>query len=95
MHQVRQHQNRHPTGLRGRKVLQEHAAIDSPIHRLIQERIKRELAEEILFGELAARGGIARVRVHDNGLKVTCEAAAGRGAASRADLKGREVENVP
>ena len=66
-----------------------------PIHRLIQERIKRELAEEILFGELAARGGIARVRVHDNGLKVTCEAAAGRGAASRADLKGREVENVP
>ena len=66
-----------------------------PIHRLIQERIKRELAEEILFGELAARGGIARVRVHDNDLSVTCEAAIGRGAASRADLKGREVEKVP
>ena len=40
--------------------------------RLIQEQIKRPLAEEILFGELSEQGGIAHVDVKGNGLVLTC-----------------------
>ena len=43
-----------------------------PMARLIQEQIKRPLAEEILFGTLAEQGGIARVDVAESGLALTC-----------------------
>ena len=38
-----------------------------PMARVIQEHIKKPLAEMVLFGELASSGGIARVRVNDSG----------------------------
>ncbi len=44
-----------------------------PMARLIQEHIKRPLAEEILFGELAEEGGIAHIDVKDDGLLLSCE----------------------
>ncbi len=47
-----------------------------PIHRLIQERIKRPLAEDLLFGELANRGGTAVIRVVEGDLRVTSVSAA-------------------
>ena len=34
-----------------------------PMQRLIQNSIKKELAEDILFGKLANGGGLVRVRV--------------------------------
>ncbi|MCK9533634.1 MAG: ATP-dependent Clp protease ATP-binding subunit ClpA [Pseudomonas sp.] len=43
-----------------------------PMARLIQDHIKRPLAEEILFGALAEEGGIARVDVKGAGLLLTC-----------------------
>ena len=43
-----------------------------PMARLIQEHIKRPLAEAILFGDLAENGGIARVDVTDDRLVLTC-----------------------
>lgn len=39
-----------------------------PMQRLIQDELKKPLAEKILFGELADNGGVVRVRVGDNGL---------------------------
>ena len=66
-----------------------------PIHRLIQEKIKRQLAEDILFGALSSKGGIAKVRVVDDGLKVTTEPAVStRPSSGGADSKKREVEKV-
>ena len=44
-----------------------------PMDRLIQERIKKPLAEEVLFGALAEKGGTAYVTVEDNELVVTAE----------------------
>jgi ATP-dependent Clp protease ATP-binding subunit ClpA len=44
-----------------------------PMQRLIQERIKRQLAEEVLFGALAKHGGVVHVTVEDGDLKVRCE----------------------
>ena len=44
-----------------------------PMQRLIQERIKRRLADDILFGELE-RGGIVRVTVQDGDLAVEARA---------------------
>ena len=41
-----------------------------PMQRLIQDEIKRPLAEMILFGSLADGGGIAEVTVDENGLKI-------------------------
>ena len=41
--------------------------------RLIQEQIKRPLAEEILFGALAEDGGIAHIDVKGDSLVVNCE----------------------
>ncbi|MCX2981236.1 ATP-dependent Clp protease ATP-binding subunit ClpA [Halieaceae bacterium IMCC14734] len=38
-----------------------------PMSRVIQEHIKKPLAEMVLFGELASNGGIAKVRVNDSG----------------------------
>jgi len=45
-----------------------------PMQRLIQEKIKRELAEEVLFGNLSRNGGTVHVSVKDGELCVTCEA---------------------
>ncbi len=39
-----------------------------PLQRLIQDELKKPLAEKILFGELADNGGVVRVRVGDAGL---------------------------
>ncbi|WP_205342270.1 ATP-dependent Clp protease ATP-binding subunit ClpA [Denitrificimonas caeni] len=43
-----------------------------PMARLIQDHIKRPLAEEILFGALADKGGIAQVDVDGERLVLTC-----------------------
>ena len=39
-----------------------------PMARLIQDKIKRPLAEEILFGELAEGGGLVRVELEGESL---------------------------
>ena len=49
-----------------------------PMQRLIQEHIKRELAEDILFGKLAKNGGTVYVTVEDGKLKMDVETAADR-----------------
>lgn len=46
-----------------------------PMQRLIQEKIKRELAEDILFGDLA-KGGVVKVTVEDDQLTLNVESAA-------------------
>ncbi|HHX36076.1 MAG TPA: ATP-dependent Clp protease ATP-binding subunit ClpA [Gammaproteobacteria bacterium] len=43
-----------------------------PMARLIQDNIKRPLAEEILFGKLSEDGGVAHIDVQGNGLVLTC-----------------------
>jgi ATP-dependent Clp protease ATP-binding subunit ClpA len=48
-----------------------------PMQRLIQERIKRPLAEDVLFGVLSKHGGTAYVTVEDGELSVRCESAEG------------------
>ena len=44
-----------------------------PMQRLIQEKIKRELAEEVLFGPLSKGGGVVRVTVEDGELALKIE----------------------
>ena len=44
-----------------------------PMQRLIQNSIKKELAEDILFGKLANGGGLVRVCVGDDGLTLEIE----------------------
>ena len=44
-----------------------------PMDRLIQEKIKKPLAEEVLFGALAKKGGTAFVSVEDGELVVSTE----------------------
>lgn len=39
-----------------------------PMARLIQDKIKRPLAEEILFGELAEHGGVVHIDLRDDEL---------------------------
>lgn len=41
-----------------------------PMQRLIQEKIKRQLAEDLLFGELSSGGGVVRVTVEKGELSV-------------------------
>ena len=41
-----------------------------PMQRLIQEKIKRQLAEDLLFGDLSRGGGIVRVSAADGELSV-------------------------
>ncbi|MCY3885809.1 MAG: ATP-dependent Clp protease ATP-binding subunit ClpA [Gammaproteobacteria bacterium] len=41
-----------------------------PMQRLIQEKIKRPLAEKILFGELAGGGGMVRISCEENYLTI-------------------------
>ncbi len=44
-----------------------------PMARVIQEKVKRALADELLFGKLAD-GGLVRLSVRDGELQVDCEA---------------------
>ena len=44
-----------------------------PMQRLIQNRIKKELAEDILFGRLSHGGGTVHVTVEDDDLKLEIE----------------------
>lgn len=44
-----------------------------PMQRLIQNRIKKELAEDILFGRLSDGGGVVRVTVVDGDLSLEIE----------------------
>ncbi len=44
-----------------------------PMARTIQEHIKRPLAEELLFGKLAGRGGRVRIDVEDGALRIDCQ----------------------
>ena len=39
-----------------------------PMQRLIQENIKKPLAEEILFGQFSSRGGVVYVEQEEDGL---------------------------
>jgi ATP-dependent Clp protease ATP-binding subunit ClpA len=48
-----------------------------PMQRLIQERIKRPLAEDVLFGVLSKNGGNVYVTVENGDLKVRCESPEG------------------
>jgi ATP-dependent Clp protease ATP-binding subunit ClpA len=41
-----------------------------PMQRLIQEKIKRQLAEDLLFGDLAKSGGTVRITIVDGDLSV-------------------------
>ena len=43
-----------------------------PMARVIQEHIKKPLADAILFGELAGQGGVAHFDVEGDGLKLFC-----------------------
>jgi len=56
-----------------------------PMQRLIQEKIKRALAEEVLFGALSKNGGTVHVTVADGELKVECEAREGAAAELAAE----------
>ncbi|MCL6414888.1 ATP-dependent Clp protease ATP-binding subunit ClpA [Aestuariirhabdus sp. Z084] len=47
-----------------------------PMARIIQDSIKRPLAEEILFGDLATSGGTVHVTIEDGKLALKAEAAA-------------------
>ena len=44
-----------------------------PMDRLIQEHIKKPLAEEVLFGMLAKNGGLTKVTVAGNKLSIECQ----------------------
>jgi ATP-dependent Clp protease ATP-binding subunit ClpA len=44
-----------------------------PMDRLIQDKIKKPLAEEVLFGTLSQRGGTAFVSVKDGELCIDIE----------------------
>ena len=39
-----------------------------PMQRLIQEKIKRQLAEDVLFGDLSKNGGIVNITLKDGEL---------------------------
>ena len=45
-----------------------------PMARVIQEKLKKPLAEMILFGDLADNGGIVHVRVENDELQLETEA---------------------
>jgi ATP-dependent Clp protease ATP-binding subunit ClpA len=46
-----------------------------PMNRLIQEMLKKPLAEEVLFGDLSAAGGVVHVTVEDKKLHLETEPA--------------------
>ena len=41
-----------------------------PMQRLIQEKIKRSIAEDLLFGELSEQGGTVKVSVRNGELSI-------------------------
>jgi ATP-dependent Clp protease ATP-binding subunit ClpA len=41
------------------------------MQRLIQDKIKKNLAESILFGDLSKSGGVVTVKLKDNDIKVS------------------------
>jgi ATP-dependent Clp protease ATP-binding subunit ClpA len=47
-----------------------------PMARVIQDKIKRPLAEEILFGELADHGGVVHIDLKDGELTFDFETTA-------------------
>jgi ATP-dependent Clp protease ATP-binding subunit ClpA len=49
-----------------------------PMQRLIQENIKSQLAEDILFGELSNGGGRVSVSVENDELKLVIESASAK-----------------
>jgi ATP-dependent Clp protease ATP-binding subunit ClpA len=51
-----------------------------PMTRLIQDKIRRALADELLFGKLAAHGGHVTVSCADGELKIDCQPAPTRAA---------------
>ena len=53
-----------------------------PLGRVIQENIKKPLAEELLFGKLA-KGGIVQVLVQDGEIALKIEPIATRGSPRR------------
>ncbi|MFM8356229.1 MAG: AAA family ATPase, partial [Gammaproteobacteria bacterium] len=60
-----------------------------PMQRLIQEKIKRALAEEVLFGSLSRSGGTVYVTVKNGDLDVHCESRETAGA----DLSAAALED--
>ncbi|TQV73543.1 ATP-dependent Clp protease ATP-binding subunit ClpA [Exilibacterium tricleocarpae] len=61
-----------------RKWLAEHGYDEKmgarPMSRLIQDKVKKPLAEEVLFGDLSTNGGTVRVFVQDDDLTLTVDA---------------------
>ena len=43
-----------------------------PLSRVIQEHIKKPLAEDLLFGKLS-KGGVVKVNVKDKKIKITVQ----------------------
>lgn len=43
-----------------------------PLIRLLKEQIKEPLADMILFGELAAKGGVVKISSHKNQISLSC-----------------------
>jgi ATP-dependent Clp protease ATP-binding subunit ClpA len=52
-----------------------------PMQRLIQEKIKSQLAEDILFGELSSGGGTVSVSVENDELKLVVESESAKATA--------------
>ncbi len=46
-----------------------------PMARVIQEHIKKPLAEKVLFGDIAQEGGVIKIRVQDGNLQIVEEEA--------------------
>ena len=44
-----------------------------PMARLVQEKLKKPLAEEVLFGSLAENGGDIHVSVKDGEIHISCK----------------------
>ena len=44
-----------------------------PMQRLIQDKIKRPLAEDLLFGRLAEKGGVVHITERDGELALEVE----------------------
>ena len=40
------------------------------MQRLIQDKVKKQLAEDLLFGDLASSGGTVRIYIEDDDLKL-------------------------
>ena len=41
-----------------------------PMQRLIQDKVKKQLAEDLLFGDLSQSGGTVRILIENNDLKL-------------------------